>query len=79
MLTKCKTGLKICMLIFLPFHLAIADAAASVWSLPAQLEASFEEVEEHLLHLEDLCGQCELERHKHRQAQQLENYRKSKR
>ncbi|XP_069349232.1 dysbindin isoform X1 [Eulemur rufifrons] len=43
------------------------------------LEASFEEVENHLLHLEDLCGQCELERYKHMQSQQLENYKKNKR
>ncbi|XP_040823660.1 dysbindin isoform X1 [Ochotona curzoniae] len=56
----------------------LADLESVMASL-SQLEASFEEVEEHLLHLEDLCGQCELERHKHRQAQQLENYRKSKR
>lgn len=47
--------------------------------LSAQLETSFEEVENHLLHLEDLCGQCELERHKHAQSQHLENYKKSKR
>ncbi|XP_043835290.1 dysbindin [Dromiciops gliroides] len=44
-----------------------------------QLEANFEEVENHLLHLEDLCGQYELERYKHLQAQQLENYKKNKR
>ncbi|XP_055262000.1 dysbindin isoform X1 [Moschus berezovskii] len=43
------------------------------------LEASFEEVENHLLNLEDLCGQCELERYKHMQSQQLENYKKNKR
>uniref|UniRef100_A0A2K5LYR4 Dystrobrevin binding protein 1 n=1 Tax=Cercocebus atys TaxID=9531 RepID=A0A2K5LYR4_CERAT len=42
------------------------------------LEASFEEVENNLLHLEDLCGQCELERCKHMQSQQLENYKKNK-
>uniref|UniRef100_A0A8C5KM97 Dystrobrevin binding protein 1 n=1 Tax=Jaculus jaculus TaxID=51337 RepID=A0A8C5KM97_JACJA len=45
----------------------------------AHLESSFEEVENHLLHLEDLCGQCELERHKHAQSLCLENYKKSKR
>ncbi|XP_072459996.1 dysbindin isoform X5 [Notamacropus eugenii] len=44
-----------------------------------QLEANFEEVENHLLHLEDLCGQYELERYKHLQIQQLENYKKNKR
>uniref|UniRef100_A0A4X2K2Q0 Dystrobrevin binding protein 1 n=1 Tax=Vombatus ursinus TaxID=29139 RepID=A0A4X2K2Q0_VOMUR len=44
-----------------------------------QLEANFEEVENHLLHLEDLCGQYELERYKHLQTQQLENYKKNKR
>ncbi|XP_066862837.1 dysbindin isoform X2 [Kogia breviceps] len=43
------------------------------------LEASFEEVENHLLNLEDLCGQCELERYKHMQSQHLENYKKNKR
>ncbi|KAL6039153.1 hypothetical protein STEG23_002686, partial [Scotinomys teguina] len=43
-----------------------------------RLETSFEEVENHLLHLEDLCGRCELERHRHAQSQHLENYRKSK-
>ncbi|XP_039107430.1 dysbindin isoform X1 [Hyaena hyaena] len=45
----------------------------------AHLEASFEEVENHLLNLEDLCGQCELERYKHMQSRQLENYKKKKR
>lgn len=47
--------------------------------LSAHLEASFEEVENHLLNLEDLCGQCELERYKHMQSRQLENYKKKKR
>jgi hypothetical protein len=47
--------------------------------LSAHLEASFEEIENHLLYLEDLCGQCELERHRHAQSQHLENYKKSKR
>uniref|UniRef100_A0A9L0TG73 Dystrobrevin binding protein 1 n=1 Tax=Equus caballus TaxID=9796 RepID=A0A9L0TG73_HORSE len=45
----------------------------------AHLEASFEEVENHLLNLEDLCGQCDLERYKHMQSQHLENYKKNKR
>ncbi|KAK2113041.1 hypothetical protein P7K49_007307 [Saguinus oedipus] len=45
---------------------------------PSHLEASFEEIENNLLHLEDLCGQCEFERCKHTQSQQLENYKKSK-
>ncbi|XP_075388566.1 dysbindin isoform X2 [Tenrec ecaudatus] len=56
--------------------------AADLESMTANLtnlEASFEEVERHLLHLEDLCGQCELERHKHAQSQQLESYKKKKR
>ncbi|XP_006164665.1 dysbindin isoform X1 [Tupaia chinensis] len=56
----------------------IADLEAMTANL-AHLEASFEEVETHLLHLEDLCGQCEVERCKHRQAQQLESYRRRKR
>ncbi|XP_073188058.1 dysbindin isoform X5 [Lepidochelys kempii] len=45
----------------------------------AQLEVNFKEMENHLLLLEDLCGQCELERYKHMQTLQLENYRKTKR
>ncbi|XP_006891681.1 PREDICTED: dysbindin isoform X2 [Elephantulus edwardii] len=56
----------------------IADLESVTANL-THLEASFEEVENHLLHLEDLCGQCELERHKHMQSQQLENYKKNKR
>lgn len=56
----------------------IADLESMTASL-THLEASFEEVEDHLLHLEDLCGQCELERQKHMHSQQLENYKKSKR
>ncbi|XP_055426649.1 dysbindin isoform X3 [Bubalus kerabau] len=56
----------------------IADLESLTASL-THLEASFEEVENHLLNLEDLCGQCELERHKHTQSQQLENYKKNKR
>uniref|UniRef100_A0A8C9QKC9 Dystrobrevin binding protein 1 n=1 Tax=Spermophilus dauricus TaxID=99837 RepID=A0A8C9QKC9_SPEDA len=55
----------------------IADLESMAANL-AHLEASFEEVENHLLHLEDLCGQCELERYKHMQSQHLENYKKSK-
>ncbi|XP_004483507.1 dysbindin isoform X2 [Dasypus novemcinctus] len=51
----------------------------SVTANLTHLETSFEEVENHLLHLEDLCGQCELERYKHVQSQQLENYKKHKR
>lgn len=47
--------------------------------LIAQLEASFEEMESHLLCLEDLCEQCELERYKCMQTLQLENYKKTKR
>ncbi|XP_067913855.1 dysbindin-like isoform X2 [Heterodontus francisci] len=45
----------------------------------AQLEADFEELEGHLLHLEDICEQCELERYKQLQILQLENYKKQKR
>ncbi|NXX46855.1 DTBP1 protein, partial [Tricholaema leucomelas] len=45
----------------------------------AQLEADFEEMENHLLCLEDLCEQCELERYKCMQTLQLENYKKTKR
>lgn len=56
----------------------IADLESMTANL-THLEASFEEVENHLLNLEDLCGQCELERHKHMQCQQLENYKKKKR
>ncbi|KAM9074192.1 dysbindin isoform 3-T3 [Megaptera novaeangliae] len=55
-----------------------ADLESLTASL-THLEASFEEVENHLLNLEDLCGQCELERYKHMQSQHLENYKKSKR
>ncbi|XP_023368097.1 dysbindin isoform X2 [Otolemur garnettii] len=55
----------------------IADLESMTANL-SHLEASFEEVENHLLHLEDLCGQCELERCKHMQSQQLENYKKNK-
>ncbi|NWS67657.1 DTBP1 protein, partial [Crotophaga sulcirostris] len=44
----------------------------------AQLEANFEEMENHLLCLEDLCEQCELERYKCMQTLQLENYKKTK-
>ncbi|XP_054554300.1 dysbindin isoform X2 [Talpa occidentalis] len=56
----------------------IADLESMTANL-THLEASFEEVENHLLNLEDLCGQCELERYKHMQLQQLENYKKNKR
>ncbi|EFB20931.1 hypothetical protein PANDA_005984, partial [Ailuropoda melanoleuca] len=56
----------------------LADLESMTANL-THLEASFEEVENHLLNLEDLCGQCELERYKHMQSQQLENYKKNKR
>ncbi|KAI5279437.1 dysbindin isoform X2 [Manis pentadactyla] len=56
----------------------VADLESVTANL-TQLKASFEEVETHLLNLEDLCGQCELERCKHTQSQQLENYKKNKR
>ncbi|XP_037393096.1 dysbindin-A isoform X5 [Pygocentrus nattereri] len=45
----------------------------------AQLEADFEEMESHLMYLENLCGQCEQQRFKHYQILQLENYKKKKR
>nr|XP_014435062.2 dysbindin-like [Pelodiscus sinensis] len=45
----------------------------------AQLEVNFKEMENHLLHLEHLCGQCELERYKRMHILQLENYKKTKR
>ncbi|XP_063155002.1 dysbindin [Candoia aspera] len=44
-----------------------------------QLERHFKEMEHHLLYLEDLCGQCELQRYKHIQVLHLENYKKTKR
>ncbi|KAM7177146.1 dysbindin isoform 2-T2 [Macrochelys suwanniensis] len=56
----------------------LADLESMTANL-AQLEVNFKEMENHLLHLEDLCGQCELERYKHMQALQLENYKKTKR
>ncbi|XP_054841794.1 dysbindin isoform X2 [Eublepharis macularius] len=56
----------------------LADLESTTASL-VQLEANFKEVENHLLNLEDLCGQCELERYKHIQILQLENYKKTKR
>lgn len=56
----------------------LADLESMTANL-THLEASFEEVENDLLNLEDLCGQCELERYKHMQSQQLENYKKNKR
>ncbi|KAL1766118.1 dysbindin isoform X1, partial [Sigmodon hispidus] len=59
--------------------LALLQDLESFMASLAHLETSFAEVENHLLHLEDLCGQCELERHKHAQSQKLENYKKSKR
>ncbi|XP_053252818.1 dysbindin isoform X2 [Podarcis raffonei] len=56
----------------------LADLESTTTSL-IQLEANFKEMENHLLYLEDLCGQCELERYKHMQVLQLENYKKTKR
>ncbi|XP_023567922.1 dysbindin isoform X1 [Octodon degus] len=55
------------------------DESKQIHLNEAHLEASFEEVENHLLHLEDLCGQCELERCRHAHSQQLEDYKKRKR
>ncbi|XP_046703088.1 dysbindin-A isoform X2 [Silurus meridionalis] len=51
----------------------------SITARVAQLESSFEETESHLTYLENLCGQCELQRFKHLQILQLENYKKKKR
>ncbi|XP_058254555.1 dysbindin-A isoform X2 [Hemibagrus wyckioides] len=51
----------------------------SITARVAQLESDFEEMESHLVHLENLCGQCELQRFKHFQTLQLENYKKKKR
>ncbi|NXG74922.1 DTBP1 protein, partial [Baryphthengus martii] len=56
----------------------LADLECLTASL-GQLEANFEEMESHLLCLEDLCEQCELERCKCMQTLQLENYKKTKR
>ncbi|NXY21972.1 DTBP1 protein, partial [Atrichornis clamosus] len=55
----------------------LADLECLTASL-AQLEADFEEMENHLLCLEELCEQCELERYKCMQTLQLENYKKTK-
>ncbi|NWQ79229.1 DTBP1 protein, partial [Columbina picui] len=56
----------------------LADLECLTASL-AQLETNFEEMENHLLCLEDLCEQCELERYKCMQTLHLENYKKTKR
>ncbi|NXO66264.1 DTBP1 protein, partial [Phainopepla nitens] len=56
----------------------LADLECLTASL-GQLEADFEEMENHLLYLEELCEQCELERYKCMQTLQLENYKKTKR
>ncbi|XP_069769537.1 dysbindin-A isoform X1 [Narcine bancroftii] len=45
----------------------------------AQLEKDFEELEEHLLYLEDICEQCDFEHYKQLQTLQLENHKKQKR
>ncbi|XP_035286686.1 dysbindin-A-like isoform X1 [Anguilla anguilla] len=52
---------------------------ASITSHIAHMEADFEEMESLLMHLENLCGQCELQRAKHHQEAQLEGYKKKKR
>ncbi|XP_011887004.1 PREDICTED: dysbindin [Cercocebus atys] len=75
MLCECKARLKLGVAEVVPQ----ARRKACLFHSPTHLEASFEEVENNLLHLEDLCGQCELERCKHMQSQQLENYKKNKR
>ncbi|XP_009202741.1 dysbindin isoform X1 [Papio anubis] len=64
---------------YLLLFLILPYSKQNTTDIQAHLEASFEEVENNLLHLEDLCGQCELERCKHMQSQQLENYKKNKR
>ncbi|XP_048880681.1 dysbindin-A-like [Brienomyrus brachyistius] len=51
----------------------------SVTTRIAQLEADFEEMESRLVHLEDLCVQCERQRHTQHHVLQLENYKKKKR
>ncbi|RXN01750.1 Dysbindin-A [Acipenser ruthenus] len=51
----------------------------SITSKISHLAADFEELEGHLMHLEDLCGQCEMQRYKQFQMQQVENYKKKKR
>ncbi|KAF5899989.1 dysbindin isoform X1, partial [Clarias magur] len=51
----------------------------SITARVAQLEENFQETESHLTYLEDLYGQCELQRFKHLQVVQLENYKKKKR
>uniref|UniRef100_A0A8C8VIN0 Dystrobrevin binding protein 1 n=1 Tax=Pelusios castaneus TaxID=367368 RepID=A0A8C8VIN0_9SAUR len=56
----------------------LADLESMTANL-AQLEMNFKEIENHLLYLEHLCGQCELEKYKRVQALQLENYKKAKR
>ncbi|XP_069074882.1 dysbindin isoform X1 [Pleurodeles waltl] len=56
----------------------LADLESTTAQL-TQLERSFEEMENRLLSLEELCEQCELERFKQMQYLQLENYKKKKR
>uniref|UniRef100_A0A803TH61 Dystrobrevin binding protein 1 n=1 Tax=Anolis carolinensis TaxID=28377 RepID=A0A803TH61_ANOCA len=56
----------------------LADLESTTATL-IQLEANFKEMEDHLLYLEKLCGQYELERYKHMQVLQLEKYKKTKR
>ncbi|XP_033855737.2 dysbindin-like isoform X1 [Acipenser ruthenus] len=51
----------------------------SITSKISHLEADFEEVESHLINLEDLCGQCELQGYKQFQMLQVENYKEKKR
>nr|XP_006635925.2 PREDICTED: dysbindin isoform X1 [Lepisosteus oculatus] len=60
----------------IPAFLAELESATS---RIAQLEADFEEMEGHLLHLESLCGQSELQRFKHYHVLQLETFKKQKR
>ncbi|KAJ8403038.1 hypothetical protein AAFF_G00359540 [Aldrovandia affinis] len=58
---------------------AFLSDLGSITSRIACMEADFEEMESLLMHLENLCGQCELQRAKHYQGAQLENYKKKKR
>lgn len=53
---------------FQQFLVLIVDLEFMIVNL-IYLEVSFEEVENNLLYLEDLCGQCELERCKYMQFQ----------
>ncbi|XP_051791470.1 dysbindin-A isoform X2 [Erpetoichthys calabaricus] len=51
----------------------------SITAKIANLEADFEEMDNRLIYLDDLCGRCELQSYKQYQILQLENYKKTKR